>query len=110
MVGSVYVLGWVGAAFHLLCVTALVLAVAVYAKRIGGVGPWLVGLVGLFDLVLTLAFTLLNVMSSAAHIGYSELESVYTALGVVDLLSTLISAAVVVAGFAMMRKPPAGAG
>ena len=103
MVGQLF--GWSGMAFHVLCVIALVVAVAIYAKRIGGLGPWLVGVVAVLDLFVTMAYGLVTMTMRGGAVSYKTIESTYDALGVVDLMLTLLSAALVVAGFAMMRKP-----
>ena len=97
-------LGWSGTGFHALCIVALLVAVAVYARRIGGFGPWLVGLVGIFDLVLTLAYTVVLMTMRGASVSFRTMESVYDALRVGDVLLTLLSAGLVLLGFAMMRK------
>ena len=99
-------LGWSGTGFHSLCIVMLLVAVAIYAKRIGGVGPWLVGLVGVFDLLLTLAYTLVLMTMREAHASFRTMDSVYDVLRVVDVLLTLLSAGLVLLGFAMMRKRP----
>ncbi len=100
-------LGWSGTGFHVLCIVVLVVAVAVYGKRVGGLGPWLVGLVGIFDLVLTLAYTIVLMTMRGAHLSFRTMDSVYDALRLVDVLLTLLSAGLLVLGFAMMRKRPA---
>ncbi len=104
MVASV--LGWSTNAFHLLCVLALLLAVALYAKRIGGFGPWLVGAVAFIDAALSLAYLLFSITTRFVHLGWRMVDQLYSALSVVDILLTIVCSALAIAGFAMMRRPP----
>jgi hypothetical protein len=96
---------WLGFLFSSACAVAMIVALAIYAKRIGGAGPWLLMTIPLFDVMMRVAFRLTSMTMRHGASSFAQLEATYDALEIVDLMLTLISTAIVVLGVALMRKP-----
>ncbi len=101
------VLGFATNGLHVLCILAVLAASFVYARRIGGAGPWLLGLFAFIDATLTIAYLLFSMMTRTAHLGFRAVDNLYTALSAADIMLTVVGAGLVAVAFAMMRRPAA---
>ena len=83
-----------------------VLVCVLQAKRIGGVGPWLVASVGVVDALLILMFRVHNMMGRGTE-SFFEYEQTMIILECIDAFFTMLAALIALVGFAlMMPKTP----
>jgi len=83
-----------------------VLVCVLQAKRIGGVGPWLVASLGAVDALLILMFRVHAMMGRGTE-SLFEYEQTMIILESIDAFFTMLSAVLALVGFAlMMPKTP----
>lgn len=92
---------WLGFFVNMGAAGGFVLACALYAKRIGGVGPWLVASVGAIDALLILMFRVIRMMGRPSD-PFVNFELRMLMLDSVDAFFTMLSAILVLVGFALM--------
>ncbi len=81
-----------------------VLVCALYAKRIGGFGPWLIASVGAIDALLILAYRVFSMVGRGSESMF-ELEHSLMFIQLGDAFLTFLSAIAALVGFALMMTP-----
>jgi hypothetical protein len=102
---SVYPLfSWLSFLLDMAMCGGFVLVCALYAKRIGGFGPWLVASVGAIDALLILAYRVLSMLGRGSSSMFEiERSLMFVQLG--DAFFTFLSAIAALVGFALMMTP-----
>lgn len=99
------VLSWLNTGFHTLLVLAFIVICFVNAKRIGMAGATLLVVVAFLDVAQVCTFRVGMIAMRTAG-GYGAMDSFFTAMGVLNVLSSLVAAGLVVAAMALLRKRP----
>ena len=97
---------WLGFLANVGAAGGFVLVCALYAKRIGGAGPWLVASVGVIDALLMLMFRVHAMMGRDPTRSFSDYEREMLVLDSIDMLMTLGSALLALVGFALLMPKP----
>ena len=93
---------WLAFLVNMAAAGGFVAACALHAKRIGGVGPWLVASVGVFDALLLLMFRVRFMMGRDPTESFNDYERGMLVLESIDFLFTFVSALLALVGFWMM--------
>ena len=93
---------WLGFLVNMGAAGGFVLACVLYAKRIGGAGPWLVASVGAIDALLILMFRVNAMMGRDPSESFVDFERKMLVLDSVDAFFTMLSAILALVGFALM--------
>ncbi|HEX4513922.1 MAG TPA: hypothetical protein VH054_10310 [Polyangiaceae bacterium] len=97
-------LSWLSFLVNMAMCGGFVLACALYAKRIGGFGPWLVAGVGAIDALLLLAYRAYSLIGRGTSSMF-EYERSYMFLAFGDGFFTVLSALAALVGFALIMTP-----
>lgn len=95
---------WLSFLVNMAMCGGFVLACALYAKRIGGFGPWLVASVGAIDALLLLAYRAHSLIGRGTGSTF-EYERSYMFMAFGDGFFTALSAIAALVGFALMMTP-----
>jgi len=96
------IFSWLGFLVNMTCAGGFVLVCALRAKRIGGVGPWLVASIGAIDALLILMFRIHSLMGRDPTASFMDFERNMLLLESFDMLFTMLSAILALVGFALM--------
>jgi hypothetical protein len=89
---------------HFAVALAFIVVCVVKARHIGVGGAWLLVAVALLDVATLLVFTIgMRVLYPSSG---SSTEAVFAALQSFDIVTSVVSVALVIAAFALMRRPP----
>lgn len=106
-------ISWAAFAIHALLAFGLVFAAFAYARRIGGFGPWLLAVPPMLDVLTSAVYRVASATMLASYRGghgtMARMESVFTALRLMDVGFTLLGAILIVCAFVLMRASPAAA-
>jgi hypothetical protein len=97
-------LSWFSFLVNMALCAGFVLACALYAKRIGGAGPWLVASVGVIDALLVLAYRVHSLIGRGTGSMF-EYERSLTFIELGDGFLTVISGIIALVGFALLMPP-----
>ena len=95
---------WLSFLVNMAICGGFVIACALYAKRIGGVGPWLVASIGAIDALLILAYRVHRMLGPGAGSMF-EYERSLTFIELGDAFFTVLSGIVALVGFGLMMTP-----
>ena len=93
---------WFGFLANMAAAGGFTVVCALYAKRIGGVGPWLVASVGAVDVLLILMFRAHAMMGRDPESSFADYERDMLLLESIDAMMTFTSAILALIGFALM--------
>lgn len=101
MIGGVSILSWLSFFVNIALCGGFVLVCALQAKRIGGVGPWLVAGIGAIDALMILIYRVHHLMGIGTG-SIFEYERTLTFIELGDAFFTVLSGIVALVGFALM--------
>jgi hypothetical protein len=96
------IFSWLGFLVNIAVAGGFVLVCALRAKRIGGIGPWLVASIGVIDALLLLVFRVHALMGRDPTASFADIERNMLVLEGFDMLFTMLSAVLALVGFALM--------
>ena len=94
----------------ILAAVGCIVTAIVFAKRIGGAGPWLIAAAAALDVAIIVMFRLYFFVMESSRGSGSGIDSTYTLLGIVDAVGTCTMGILVVVacGLLMPRVPRQG--
>ena len=98
------ILSWLSFFVNMALCGGFVVACALYAKRIGGAGPWLVAGIGATDALLVLVYRVHRLLGPGPGSMF-EYERSLTFIELGDAFFTVLSGVAALVGFALMMTP-----
>jgi hypothetical protein len=102
--GTYSIVTWLSFLMNMALCGGFVLAVVLYAKRIGGAGPWFVAAIGVIDALLILVYRVHHMMGIGTS-SIFEYDRNLTLIELGDAFLTVLSALVALVGFGLMMTP-----